>query len=138
MMSDTAPCDAPWPHLDRAHPSRLGHREYFAQRLPPSVLSYGRHGVGLRLDDDIRLAELSGQLPSFITRPHLGGGDVFRVPGQFARIDPPDDRVNLLIRQRSVVLETLDSYRSIHVPRRHITGGHAVLDFFRPRERLFI
>ena len=112
MMRDTAPRGGPRPHLDRANPSRLGHWELFAQRLPPGVLSQGRHSVGLGLDDDIRLAELFGQLPSFVTRPHLGGRHVFRVPGRLARIDPPDDRVNLLIRQRSVVLEFLDSNRS--------------------------
>src|SRR5258706_7719891 len=32
----------------------------------------------------------------------------------------------------------LDSNRSVEVPRRHITRDHAVLDFFRPRARLFI
>src|SRR5260370_30003112 len=32
----------------------------------------------------------------------------------------------------------LDSNRSVEVPRRHITGDHAVLNFFRPRARLFI
>src|SRR6266404_6180540 len=32
----------------------------------------------------------------------------------------------------------LDSNRSVEVPRRHITRDHAILDFFRPRARLFI
>ena len=50
----------------------------------------------------------------------FGGGMSFGIALRRAAVDPADDRVDLLVGQRHVVLEFLDADAAVDVPRRHL------------------
>jgi len=51
-------------------------------------------------------------------------------------IHPGDDRVDLRVGQRHIVLELLDADAAVDVPGRHLARIHARLDGLGPRARL--
>ena len=66
-------------------------------------------------------------------RRHVGGVALRR-----ALIDPADDRVDLLVGERHVVLELLHADAAVDVPRRHLARRHALADRTGPRPRVLI
>ena len=135
VMHDLAAVRRRRPDLNRAHPARLGERDW-GRRLPPYVLPAGRHGVGRRVDHQARLAELFRQLPLIDVRPLSGSRHVAGISLGRTRVDPLHDGVDLLIGEREIVLEMLDADGPVEVPGRHGARFHALLDGFRPRPRL--
>src|SRR4029434_6532165 len=61
-----------------------------------------------------------------------------RVTLQRAAVDPSHDGGDLLVAQRTIVLEVLNSDRLDDVPRRHLTRLDAELDGGGPGTRLLI
>src|SRR5512134_1435283 len=65
--------------------------------------------------------------------PGLRRRHVFGVSLRRAVIDPLHNRRNLIVRERRIILEFLDAYRLVEMPRRHLTTEHSGLDRPRPR-----
>ena len=137
MVGDPAARRSRRAHLHGADPARLGQRD-LRERLEPHVLSVGRHGVGLRLEDQVRRSELFRELPAVVLRPLFGRRHVLRVAQRRARVHPPRDQFDLVIAQRDVVLKVLDADRLIQMPRRHGAPDYALLDGLHPGPRFFI
>ena len=137
VMRDLAALQRLGPDLDRAHPARLGDARR-RDALVPDVLRHRRHGEVVRLDDQVRLflAERRREVPALIVGPLLWRRHVLRVALRRAGVDPADDRVDLIVGERSVVLELLDADGPIDLPRRHLAVADARLDRARPRPRL--
>ena len=97
----------------------------------------GRHGLFAGLDDDVRrsVAVALGlpvqRVVDRFRRRHIG-----RVAFDGALIDPLDDRVDLVVGKRHVVLEVLNPDAAVDVPRRHLTRRHSRPNGFRPRPRV--
>ena len=60
------------------------------------------------------------------------------LPCDGALIDPADDRLDLLVAQRHVVLEVLNADAAVDVPRRHLPRLDALLDGPRPGARFLV
>ena len=65
----------------------------------------------------------------------LAGGMILRIALRRSAVDPADDRVDLLVGERHVVLELLDADAAVDVPRRHLARRHALLDRAGPGTR---
>ena len=138
MMNGLARRGRGGPDFDGADPARLGQRN-IGQRPPPDVLAFGGHGVGSRFDDQIGLrADFLGRLPLVRLGPLLGRRHVLRIALRRAGIHPAGDGVDLVVRQRHIVLELVNAHRHIDMPRRHLARDHALADGFRPGPGFFI
>ncbi len=137
VMRDPAALGGSWPHLDGAHPARLGQRN-IGHRAPPLILAHCRHRVGLRLQDQVGLPIRLGELPGAFIGPRLGRRHVLGVAERRAFIDPANDGRDLIVAQRAVVLKLLDAYRLVEMPGRHLVRHHAFLDRLGPRARLLV
>ena len=105
-------------------------------RLPPTVLRHRRHGVRRRVDDQIRRpAEEIRVVPDVVVGELDRRRHVVGVAARRTGVDPADDRVDLLVGQRAVVLEVPDADRLVDVPRRHLPRLDAGLDGPRPGPR---
>src|SRR6185436_9073372 len=115
--------------FNRANPSRLGDPGR-CDALVPHVLRDGRHREVVRLDDQVRfrLAECGRKVPALAVWPLLRRGHVFRITLWRPTVDPADDRVDLLVGERAIVLEFLNTDAAIDLPRWHLTVGHPRLD----------
>ena len=91
-----------------------------------------------RFDDQIRLAVLGGELPGSRVVPHFGLGHVFQVALRRAGSHPCEYGLDLLIGERTIVLEFLDTDRLVDVPRRHLTRAHALRDRAHPRTHFLV
>ena len=60
------------------------------------------------------------------------------LPSGAPGIHPLDDRRDLLVAERHVVLELLHADGFVDVPRRHLARDHALPDRFRPRARFVV
>src|SRR5262245_61127889 len=107
-MDDFAPLDAAGPYFNRAHPAGLGDPG-LDDALDPRVALAGLHRPGPIADDKVRrlLAEPRRVVPSLIRRPDLWRRHVLGVAPQCALIDPGQNRRDLIVGERSVVLELL-------------------------------
>src|SRR5207253_10238091 len=76
-------------------------------------------------------------LPEQLVSDRLERRHVLRVALRRALVHPRDDRLDLLVAERHVVLELLDADAPVDVPRRHLPRGYAVLDRARPWADLF-
>ncbi|PYR62650.1 MAG: hypothetical protein DMF91_05895, partial [Acidobacteria bacterium] len=137
MMRDLAALHGRGMDFNRAHPPRFGQTR-FDNRFVPRVERDGGHRVGRRFDDEIGLAELRGKIPDRFIRPLLRWRHVLGVAFGRARIDPPHQRVDLVVGQRPIVLELLNPDGLVDVPRRHLPRRHARLDRSSPRPGLFV
>ena len=137
MVRNSAACRGGWPHLDCPHPASLGNG-HFGKRFEPDVLAVGRHGVGFRLEHEIRRPILFGQFPAIVGGPLFGRRHVFGISERSARVHPANDRGNLRVAQRNVVLKLLNPDGFVEMPRRHIPGGDPLLDGLGPRTGLLI
>ena len=125
-------------HLDGADPAVLGQPGRHG-RLPPVVLCERRHGVGCREQDQVRWStKLVGEVPNIVVGEHRRWRHVRRIPPRRARVDPPNDGVDLRTGQGPIVLEVLDSDRLVDVPGRHLTCLDPVLDRACPGPHLGI
>ena len=98
------------------------------------VRAYGGYGKVRKSHNQIGLAVLPGVgIRELAQRRHIG-----RVSPWRPRIDPLDDRGDLLVRQRRIVLELLDTDPAIEVPRRHHARGDAIPDRPCPGPHLLI
>jgi hypothetical protein len=68
----------------------------------------------------------------------FGRRHVLRIAFGRARIDPANDRVDLRVAQRHVVLEIVDADAHVDMPRRHLTRDDTLLDGTCPRARILI
>ena len=137
-MRDLAPGGAGRPHLDGAHPARLGERN-LRERLEPDVLALGRHGVRLGRENHIRLRRTVSRAASrHPSATALAAACPWDRPA--ARRHPPSARWSRIcvVAQRHVVLEFLNADGLIQMPRRHGAADHALLDGFGPRTRLLV
>ena len=66
------------------------------------------------------------------------GGHVGGVPLDGAAVDPFDDRRDLVITQRRIVLVLLDADRLVEEPGRHLALADALLDRLRPGPRVVV
>ena len=73
-----------------------------------------------------------------IVGPRLRRGHVFRIALRRAGGDPLDDRVDLRVAQRPVVLELLNADRLVEMPRRHLARLDAGRDRLRPGPRFLV
>src|SRR5439155_16705664 len=71
-------------------------------------------------------------------RPISRGWQVLRVSEWRAGINPTDNRIDLPVGQRPIVLEALDSNSLVNMPRRHVPRDNTFPDGFRPRAYLLI
>ncbi len=106
--------------------------------LVPHVLCERRHGEVVRLDDQVWLflSERGREVPTLAIRPLLRRRHVFRIALWSAGVDPTNDGLDLIVAERSVVLEFLNPDGPIDLPRRHLAIDDACLDRARPRTRL--
>ena len=99
--------------------------------------------AGIVYSDDL-MTRSGGPKPSLtpchslVVTERLGRRQVLRIALQRAAVDPADDRVDLLVAERHVVLELLDADARVDVPRRHLARADALLDRARPRARLLV
>ncbi len=84
------------------------------------------------------MSQLRGKPPRALVGPDARLRHVLRIALRRAGVDPSDDRVDLVVGQRPIVLEMLDADRPVDVPRRHLPRRHARLDGACPRARLFV
>ena len=138
MVRDLAPGHRARTNLDGARPPLCGE----ARRdtgLPPRVVRLGAHREGRRLENQVRRAvELLSEVPDRLVWPGDRGWHIFRIASRRTAVDPAGNRVNLLVRQRAVVLEVLDTDGTIEMPRGHLPRRHTILDGPRPGPRILI
>src|SRR5437588_7958371 len=115
MMHDFAAVRRRRLDLHGANPARLRER-HFSQRLPPDILSVSGHGVRPRIDHQIGLPKLLGELPAILVWPLLGYRQVLRISKRRAFIHPAPDGGDLFVTQRYVVLEFLNADRLVQMP----------------------
>ena len=138
VMNDPAALESRWTNLHHARPARLGERDV-RHRPIPDVLMARRHRVFRRSDDEIRrTVSVSDTLPLVVGHERPGRRHVLRIALRRAGVHPADDRVDLLVGERDVVLEFLHAHAAVDVPRRHLARFDAVLDRPRPGPRLFV
>src|SRR5439155_11348563 len=82
------------------------------------------------------LPERRSEVPALTVRPLPGGGHVLRIALGRTGIYPADDGLDLVVGERSVVLELLNTDAPIDLPRRHLAVADSRLDRARPRPRL--
>ncbi len=125
------------PDLYGFDPARLGEAD-IGERPPPDILVMRGHSVRFGLDDEIGLSEFLGRFPLIGGRPHFRSRHIFGVAERRACVDPTGDRVDLVLRERHVILKLLDADGRVDVPRRHLAGDHALADRLSPGAGLFI
>ncbi len=82
-----------------------------------------------RPEDQVRRpAKLLPKPPSTLPRGQLEAGEGTQVTRRRTRIDPADDRGDLFVAQRGVVLEVLNPHAPVHEPGRHLSARHLGLD----------
>ena len=138
VVDDPATRDRRRPGLDGARPALLGQPGRHP-RLPPGVARLGRHRVRGRLDDQVgRTVELLREVPLGLVRPVNRRRHVLGVAPWRTAVDPADDRVDLCVGQRAIVLELRDADRGVDVPGWHLLGGHSILDRPGPGPRFLV
>ena len=137
MMRDPPSCQRSRTNLDGAQPSGFGQSD-IRERPPPHILMLRLHRVGFGFDDEIRRTQI------LLTFPLIRLGKLFRrrhvlqIAERRSGIDPADDRADLVVGQRHVVLELLNADILVDMPRRHLALDHALTDRFRPRACLVV
>ena len=126
-------------NLDHPDPARLGERNV-ARRPVPHVLVLRRHRVLGRLDDEVGRAVAVPHALPLVGRRRAAwrGGRSFGSPCGAPPSTQRDDRVDLLVAERHVVLELLHADARVDVPRRHLPRGDALLDGARPRTGVLV
>ncbi len=133
VMNDLARLETRRTNLDEPDPARLVEGQC-GGRPVPDVLVLGGHRVLGRLDDEVRRTEaVAHRFPFVVGDERLGRREIFRIALHGAAVDPADDRVQLIVAQRHVVLEVLHADALVDVPRRHLPRRHALLDRAGPR-----
>src|SRR6185295_4864935 len=75
---------------------------------------------------------------SITARPLLGRRHVLDVAPGRPGVDPPGDRLDLLLAERAVVDEPLDPDAFVEIPRRHFPADDSGLDRSDPRTDLLV
>ena len=78
-----------------------------------------------------------GGLPGVVGRPFAGGRHVLRITLRGTGIDPANDRVDLLVRQRDIILEFLHADVAVDVPGGHLARDDTLTNGFGPGARFF-
>src|SRR6185503_11425810 len=105
------------PRLAGHHPSRTRDAFQLDDWLPPLIQSGGFHVEWIRLDDEIRRAsEFLLGLPLRRIRPLHGRRKIRAATERRSAIDPTSERFDLVVAQRDVVLEFLDTDGLVDVP----------------------
>src|SRR5262249_18222623 len=136
-MGDTAAFYSGWPNLNRANPSPLGGPR-LNDRAVPRILRGCGHRPRRRLDHYVGRTKLPGKRPQVLVRPLTLTRQIVWVSKRCAGIDPTQDRVNLRVAERTVVLEMLNADRLVDVPRRHLPRCDATPDRLRPRANFLV
>jgi hypothetical protein len=127
VMHDLSTLGAGRLDLDGAHPARLGHAG-FDRRPRPFVLGVRGDRVWRRANHQIRGSERVGKLPAIRIGNDRRGGKSLHVALRRTGVDPPNDRGDLGVGERAIVLELLNADRLVDVPGRHLARLHAFLD----------
>src|SRR5690242_20540419 len=102
MVCDLASFDGGRPDLNRANPAGFS-KAGVNDRFVPRILTDRVYGVRGRLYDQVRSsAEAIGEVPHGIVGKDLGRRHVFGIALRRAAIDPADDRVDLLVGERTI------------------------------------
>ena len=107
----------------------------------PLVLSRGGERNGSARCQHIRRAAENGfELPTLTPGPLLlrGRREIRRVASGRARVHPLDDRLDLFVAQRNVVVVRLNTDRGVERPRRHDPLLHVILDQRRKQRDLLV
>src|SRR5215831_11341202 len=91
-----------------------------------------RHRPRRRFDDDIRRPQLSCGFPLVGLRPLPRSRHVLRFALWGSLIDPVNDRIDLSLTERHIILEFLHAHGWIDMPRRHLTREDALANSFGP------
>src|SRR5262249_41832352 len=124
-------------NLDGAHPPRL-RDSGFDNRLVPLILRLRLYGELWRLDQQIGRTKLAGKVPHGDIRPLLRRRHVLRIALRRTGRDPLEDRIDLRVAERAIVLEFLNPYALVEMPRRHLSGANARANRTHPRAHVFI
>ncbi len=138
VMRDATAGNGGRPDLDGANPTILSQpRRHFG--LPPVILRERGHRVGRGLDDEVRRsAQLLRKVPHVVVRELLRCGHVLRIALRCAGVDPRNHRLELLVGQRTIVLEGLNADGAIDMPRGHLSRGDARSNRPHPRADLLV
>ena len=118
VMGDPSPVHR-WTDLDPAHPAVLA-QPGVDHRLIPLILALRRLGPRRGADNMVWRPTVDRfQPPDVSVRPVDGWQHVGGIPARGSRVNPPDNRLDLRLAQRNVVLKLLDADRLVDVPRRH-------------------
>ena len=101
--------------------------------VAPPVPGLSRDGMRRRTHDNVRLDRPCAKLLKFDWRRR-----VFRVPPRGTVIDPQSNRFDLIVTQRTVVLEALHAHFRVNMPRWHLADLNLVFDGTGPRASLLV
>ena len=97
-------------------------------RPPPHVRPFGRQGVRLRWDHQVRRTQLSLVGPLVQIRKGPRFWEIGRVAQRRAFVHPAGDRLDFHLGQSEVVFEVLNTDVAVVPIRRHLTRYHAILN----------